>query len=69
MSSQLDEVTEVVRPSNEEQTQRWLREQFERLGADADLALLLVGEGLDYHEVENLTARGCELELALRIAR
>ena len=48
----------------------WKREQWQRLGWEADAAVLLAGEkDLDWHDVETLVARGCDRELALRIVR
>lgn len=66
MSSATDE---APTPTLVDPTEGWKREQFERLSFDADRSLLLVGEGLDWHDVEALTDRGCDRELALRIAR
>jgi len=60
---------EAPTPTLDHPVERWNRQQFERLGFDADTAVLLVGDGLDYHDVEALTDRGCDRELALRIVR
>lgn len=65
------EVTEtaLLAPSEDVRVERWLVSQFVRLGADGDDAVLLVADGVDYHEVEALIDRGCDLELALEILR
>jgi hypothetical protein len=50
----------------------WKREQWERLGVEPDEAVLLAALPsweLDYHDVENLMAQGCTVELALEVTR
>jgi len=65
----MSSVTDEAPNATIDAVESWKREQFERLGFTADDALLLVGEGLDWHDVEELTSRGCDRETALRIVR
>lgn len=42
---------------------------FQQLGVRRDLAVKLVDEHVDWHEVDRLLKAGCPLDLAVKIAR
>lgn len=42
---------------------------FQQLGLQAHLAVQAVDEGIDWHDLEALLTRGCQLELAIEILR
>jgi hypothetical protein len=43
--------------------------RFQELGLQPDLAVRAVDEGIDWHELEALLERGCQLEVAMEILR
>lgn len=44
-------------------------EMLKRLGVDHDLAVELVDNHVDWHEVDRLVRAGCSLTMAIDIAR
>ncbi len=68
MSAVAGDVSALLAPE-EDATTAWLREQWERLGCEAELARVLLAEGVDYHEVESVMESGAALDQALRCVR
>lgn len=47
--------------------QRWQLERFRELGCTPDEALVLLLADIDWHDVDRLVRKGCEMRLAVRI--